>query len=143
MGDMDDLYQEIIIDHYKHPRHAEKLADEDVLVDRENPTCGDQIKLFAKVEDGVIADLRYEAIGCAISVASASMMADALKGKPLSEATKVINAFIAVMRGEVDSLDEEAGDLLALEGVKKYPLRIKCATMSWHALADALQLASS
>lgn len=135
--ELDDLYQEIILDHYKHPRHATKLDESEALVDEENPTCGDQILLTAKVEDGRIADIRYEARGCAISVASSSMMSETLVGKSVEEARRVVADFVAMMKGEKE-MDADLGDVVALEGVKRYPLRIKCATMGWHALDHAL-----
>ena len=136
--ELDDLYQEIILDHYRNPRHAGEVSDEELLVDEENPTCGDQIRLTAKVADGVITDLRYDARGCAISTASASMMGEELIGKTLEEARARIADFVALMRGEKETDLDALGDLAALEGVKRYPLRIKCATMSWHAAGLAL-----
>ena len=141
---MDDLYQEMIIDHYKHPRHAATLRDEEVLVDEENPTCGDRIRLTATVApDGTVEDIRYDANGCAISVASASMMAETLVGMPAAEARGCIADFLALMRGKKEMTPEELGELAALEGVKNFPMRIKCATMCWHAVAHALdQLAA-
>lgn len=136
---MDDLYQEMIIDHYKHPRHAAKLRDEEVLVDEENPTCGDRIRLTAAMaEDGTVAEIRYDANGCAISVASASMMAEALVGMPADQARAKIRDFVELMRGRKEIDAEDLGDLVALEGVKNFPMRIKCATMCWHAVAHAL-----
>ena len=136
--ELDDLYQEIILDHYRNPRHAGQISEEELLVDEENPTCGDQIRLTAEVADGVVKDVRYDARGCAISTASASMMGEELIGKPVSEARARIADFVALMRGEKDLDPDELGDLAALEGVKRYPLRIKCATMSWHAAGLAL-----
>jgi nitrogen fixation NifU-like protein len=135
--ELDDLYQEIILDHFKHPRHSARLSDEEVLVDEENPTCGDQIRLTARVEDGVLRDIRYEAHGCAISVASSSMMSETLIGKPVEEARRWIRDFTGIMTARQPAAGD-LGELVALEGVKRYPLRIKCATMSWHALNHAL-----
>ena len=136
--ELDDLYQEIILDHYRNPRHAGDVSDEELLVDEENPTCGDQIRLTACVEDGVVKDIRYDARGCAISTASASMMGEELIGKSVEQARASIAGFVALMRGEKEAELDELGDLAALEGVKQYPLRIKCATMSWHAAGLAL-----
>lgn len=136
--ELDDLYQEIILDHYRNPRHAGNVSDEELLVDEENPTCGDQIRLTAEVADGVVKDIRYDARGCAISTASASMMGEELIGKPVEEARNRIAEFVALMRGEKEADLDELGDLAALEGVKRYPLRVKCATMSWHAVGLAL-----
>ena len=142
--DMDDLYQEIILDHFKNPRHAATLTEDEALVDEENPTCGDQIRLTATLDgDGKIADIRYDAKGCAISVASSSMMAESLIGMQVEEAKGQIAGFVDLIRGERDIPADELGDLAALEGVKNYPMRVKCATMCWHAVDDALnQLAS-
>lgn len=136
--ELDDLYQEIILDHYRNPRHAGDVSDEELLVDEENPTCGDQIRLTARVENGVVKDIRYDARGCAISTASASMMGEELIGKPVEEARASIAGFVALMRGEKEADPDELDDLAALEGVKRYPLRIKCATMAWHAAGLAL-----
>ena len=136
--EIDDLYQEIILDHYKHPRHARKMSDAEAMVDEENPTCGDHIKLSASVAEGKIADVVMDCTGCAICTASTSIMTEMLVGHPVVEARKMIKAFTGLMRGEGEMSDEELGDLVALRGVTKYPLRVKCATMGWHALQSAL-----
>jgi nitrogen fixation protein NifU and related proteins len=131
----DDLYQEIILDHYKHPRNA---ADLDALPDdriHENPTCGDSLKLAITFgSDGRVESVLFDGSGCAISMASASMMTELLAGKSREEALEVCAEFVAIMRGEIDpSQLEKYGDLAALGGVVQYPLRIKCATLAWHA----------
>jgi len=137
--DLNELYQDIILDHFKNPRHKRALSDEEVLVDEENPTCGDHIRLTAKVKDGKIEDVAFEGKGCAISMASASMMADQLVGMSIDDARRLIRDFVAMIRGEKDFSEEELGELAALEGVKRYPMRVKCATMSWHAAEKALE----
>ena len=136
--ELDDLYQEIILDHYRHPRNAGKVGDEELLVEEENPTCGDQIRLTAVVEDGIVTDIRYEARGCAISTASSSLMTEDLIGKPVEVVRERIQGFVELMRGEKEAGLDELGDLAALEGVKNFPMRIKCATMCWHAVELAL-----
>ena len=136
--DMDELYQEIILDHYRNPRNAGDVSDEVLLVEEENPMCGDQIRLTARVTDGVVTDVCHDSRGCAISMASSSMMSEAVVGKPLAEARAIIENFVELMRGEKDSDPEGMGDLIALEGVRHFPMRIKCATMCWHAIDDAL-----
>ena len=136
--DLDELYQEIIIDHFKNPRNFQSISEEEALADEENPTCGDQIRLIARVEDGLVADVKYEAHGCAISTASASMMSEVLLGKPVDQVREYIQNFVLALKGQKDMDPDEFGDAIALAGVKRYPLRIKCATMSWHALAHAL-----
>jgi len=136
--EFDDLYQEIILDHYRHPRHSGAVSDEDLLVEEENPTCGDQIRLTAAVQNGIVTDIRYDAHGCAISMASSSMMSEELIGKPVEDVRRRIQDFVLLMRGEKEAAEEDLGELAALEGVKHYPLRIKCATMCWHAVEQAL-----
>ncbi len=137
--ELDDLYQDMILDHFKNPRNRRALSDSEVLVDEENPTCGDHIRLTATVKEGRIVDVKYEGKGCAISMASASMMSERLIGMPVGEARKLIGDFVAVIRGEKELSEDELGELAALEGVKKYPMRVKCATMAWHAADQALE----
>ena len=131
----DDLYQEIILDHYRNPRNSTDLSfisDENV---HENPSCGDSVKIHAVVKDGKVEKLEFDGKGCAISVASASMMTDLLAGKTVDEAKRVIARFEEIMRGEGEVSElEEWGELAALSGVIDFPLRVKCATLSWHAL---------
>ena len=137
--ELDDLYQDIILDHYKHPRHHRALSEAEALVDEENPTCGDHIKLTARVEGGCIAEVAVDCQGCAICTASASMMTERVSGAPVAEARTLARDFTALMRGGPDLPDEHLGDLVALRGVRDYPLRVKCATMPWHALEAALK----
>ncbi len=135
----DDLYQEIILDHAKHPRNKENLdfISEDEV--HENPTCGDSIKLAVDLfDDGKLERVRFDGDGCAISTSSASMMTEIVEGKSKEEVLKMIKSFILIMRNEDKSSLEDWGDLIALEGVIKYPLRVKCATLPWHALEVAL-----
>lgn len=139
MDDLDQLYQDIIIDHYKHPRNHAALRDDEVLADEENPMCGDQVRLTARVENGHITDIRYDGKGCAISQASASMMTETLKGRTVEEAGAMIGRFVQAMRGEKEFDSETPEDLLALRGVRKFPLRVKCATMSWHGMEKVLK----
>ena len=136
----DDLYQEIILDHYKHPRNAADLSDAPAEHVHENPTCGDSLKLVVEVsKDGVIESVKFDGSGCAISMASASMMTDRLIGKTVEEALRIAEEFAGVMRGELDvSALEKYGDLVALGGVVQFPLRIKCATLAWHAFEETV-----
>jgi nitrogen fixation NifU-like protein len=135
---LDELYQEIILDHYKHPRHFGKIAEGEAMVDEENPTCGDHIRLNAAVAEGKVSDLVIACEGCAICTASSSMMAEKVLGRPAVEVRALIERFNGMMRGGEELSDEELGDLVALKGVRKYPLRVKCCTMAWHALGAAL-----
>jgi len=136
--ELDDLYQDLILDHFKHPRNYRPLTKEEVLVDEDNPTCGDHIKLMARIEGGRVADVKFEGKGCAISMASASMMTEKLIGMPVADARRLIADFVGLIRGEKEVDADELGDLAALEGVKQYPMRVKCATMCWHAVEKAL-----
>jgi nitrogen fixation protein NifU and related proteins len=136
--ELDELYQDLILDHFKHPRNFRALSDVEVLVDEENPTCGDHIRLMARVEQGKIVDVKYDGKGCAISTASASMMSEKLIGMPVSAARELIGSFVSLIRGEKEMDADTLGELAALEGVKQYPMRVKCATMSWHAVEKAL-----
>lgn len=138
MDDLEQLYQDIILDHYKNPRNRVELRDDEVLADEENPLCGDQVRLAARLEGGRIADVRYDGKGCVISQASASMMTELLKGKSADEAHKMIDQFVQAMRGEREFDPATPDDLLAMGGVRKYPLRVKCATMSWHGMEKVL-----
>lgn len=135
---LDDLYQEIILDHYRHPRHFASISEEEAMVDEENPTCGDHIRLVAAVDKDVVSGIRIECKGCAICTASSSMMAERVMGRPVTEVRSLIARFNDMMRGGAELSDEELGDLVALKGVRRYPLRIKCCTMAWHGLGAAL-----
>jgi nitrogen fixation protein NifU and related proteins len=136
--EIDELYQEIILDHYKRPRHARKIPDAEAMVDDENPTCGDRIKLNAAVDGETVRRIEIDCAGCAICSASASMMAEKLEGRPVAEARRWIHDFTELMRGAAELDDDALGDLVALRGVRRYPLRVKCATMAWHALGAVL-----
>ncbi len=139
MSDLKDLYQEVIFDHNRNPRHFGKVEDANRCVKGFNPLCGDRMTLYMKVDDsGRIADLSFEGSGCAISVASASMMTDMLVGKTVDEAEALFQKFHGMMMSEDDG-DEQLGKLQALSGVKGFPSRIKCATLAWHALQAALK----
>lgn len=136
---LDELYQEIILDHYKRPRHARSIPDDEALVDEENPTCGDRVKLVAVVKDGRIADIGIDVRGCAICTASASMMAERAVNSEVEDWRRFSGNFLEMMRGAREMADDELGDLVALRGVRAYPVRVKCATMAWHALQKALK----
>lgn len=136
----EDLYQEIILDHYRHPRNFDALTDVGEQEVYENPTCGDSVKLVVDVDaNGMVEGIRYNSKGCAISVASASLMSERLKGLSVKQAIDRVDEFMSILRGENKEEGlEEWGDLIALEGVAQYPLRVKCATLAWHALRHAL-----
>ncbi len=140
MDDLQDLYQEVVIDHNRRPRNFRKPEGANCNAEGFNPLCGDQITLYLTVKDGAVTDVGFQGAGCAISKASASMMTESIKGKTAAEAREVFKAFhrmITRVQPE-DSDSELLGDLEVLEGVSEYPARIKCASLSWHALQAAL-----
>ena len=134
---LDDLYREIILDHYAHPRNRGRLDPADISVEGANPLCGDELSLHARVRDGVIEEVSFEGRGCSISQASASMMTEEMKGKTLAEVHTLVEQFKAMMHGQTSTL--EGTDLAALQGVRKFPVRVKCATLAWHTLEEALE----
>lgn len=138
MQGLEDLYREVILDHYRSPHGGAAIPDPDVEVEGFNPLCGDELLMQLDLEDGVVSAVHVKPNGCSISVASASMLAQLLPGKSVPEALALKETFKAVMRGESwpDGLDP--GDLEALEGVKNFPVRIKCALLAWMTLEQAL-----
>jgi nitrogen fixation protein NifU and related proteins len=135
---LDDLYKEVILDHYKSPRNKRPMPEAELSCSRNNPLCGDEITVFAHVEDGTIADVSFQGQGCSISQSSASMLTEAVKGRSVDDAKGLAADFRGMMAGEVEPTEEEFGDLVALKGVVKYPIRIKCAVLAWDVLQEAL-----
>ena len=138
-NNLDDLYRDIIMDHYKTPRGRKKLAKADIKNEGKNPVCGDEIEVSMRVSDGRIDDISVQCLGCAISVASGSMLAETIKGKSVEEVKKIARAVKAILKGEQPEEGIELGDLEALEGVNKFPVRIKCALLSWSTLVEGLE----
>jgi nitrogen fixation protein NifU and related proteins len=139
-NNLDNLYRQVIMDHYKNPRNKGVLEEGSLTVNMNNPTCGDRIQLTMKVDDGKVSDAKFEGEGCSISMSSASMMTQAVKGRPIEEALKLSTVFSDIMQGkdyEEDDLD--LGDIEALQGVAKFPARIKCATLAWKAMEKGLK----
>ena len=135
---LDDLYRETILDHYSHPRNRGVVEPADVSRDGANPLCGDEVRVTLRARDGIVEDVRFEGKGCSISQASASMMTEQVKGRPVADAARLIAAFKAMMHdGGVPT--DGLGDLEALRGVRKFPVRVKCATLSWITLELALE----
>ena len=135
---LDDLYKEVILDHYKNPRNKRPLPEADLSCTRNNPLCGDEITVFAHLENGQVAKVAFQGQGCSISQASASMMTEAVAGKPVDQAQALAEDFRGMMAGEVGPDEDEFGDLVALKGVVKYPIRIKCAVLAWDVLQEVL-----
>lgn len=139
-NNLDALYRQVIMDHYKHPRNRGVIEDDSLTINMNNPTCGDRIQLTLKVENDMVVDAKFEGEGCSISMSSASMMTQAIKGKPIDEALKLANNFSDMVQGKDLEIDEDLdlGDIEALQGVCKFPARIKCATLAWKAMEKAL-----
>ena len=132
---LDTLYRQVIMDHYKHPRNRGTFEDESLTVEMNNPTCGDRIFLQFKLDGDVVEDVRFTGEGCSISLASASMMTQAIKGKKIDEALQMSENFSNMMLGqEVDIEAFGLEDIEALQGVANFPARIKCATLAWKAM---------
>jgi nitrogen fixation NifU-like protein len=138
LGGLDDLYKEVILDHYKNPRNKHDLPGAERSSSKNNPLCGDEITVLAHLDGGAVAEVAFLGSGCSISQASASMMTEAVKGKSVDEAREVTTEFRGMMEGALDPDEDDLGDLMALKGVVKYPVRIKCAVLAWDVLQDAL-----
>ncbi|MBM7510429.1 Fe-S cluster assembly sulfur transfer protein SufU [Nocardioides salarius] len=138
-AELDSLYQEIILDHYKNPHHKGLREPFEAEVHHVNPTCGDEITLRVHLADGVVQDVSYDSVGCSISQASTSVMADLVIGKPVDEAMSIHEEFLALMQGKgtVEPDEEVLEDGIAFAGVAKFPARVKCALLSWMAWKDA------
>lgn len=138
-NNLDTLYRQVIMDHYKNPRNQGNLEGDSLTVNMNNPTCGDRIQLQMKVKDGKIADAKFVGEGCSISLSSASMMTQAVKGKSVDDALALSEIFSNIMQGkEYDEDRFDLGDIEALQGVCKFPARIKCATLAWKAMEKGL-----
>ncbi|MFP4623270.1 MAG: Fe-S cluster assembly sulfur transfer protein SufU [Gemmatimonadota bacterium] len=139
-----DLFQDIILEHYKRPRNKGALQDATVDVTMNNPTCGDAVHLYLKVEDGVVRDVAFEGEGCSISQSSISMMTQILKDRPVSEGLELAERFKAMMHGDEEAAkDAQLKDARALAGVSRFPTRVKCALLGWNAFEEAAGAARS
>jgi nitrogen fixation NifU-like protein len=141
--DLDALYQEIILDHYKNPHHKGLRDPYEAEVHHVNPTCGDEVTLRVHLADGKVADVSYDSVGCSISQASASVMTDLVIGKPIDEAMSIHESFLTLMqgRGNVEPDEDVLEDGIAFAGVAKFPARVKCALIGWSAFRDAVMRA--
>jgi len=138
MSDLNDLYQEVILDHNRRPRNFHALADASHSAEGYNPLCGDRLTLYLKLADGTIEDVSFVGAGCAISKASASMMTDALKGRTIAEANALFDRFHRMVTTPPDQAVEDMGKLSSLAGVREFPVRVKCASLAWHTLKAAM-----
>ena len=137
-----ELYQEVILDHSRHPRHYGPMADASHMAEGYNPLCGDKVTVYLKLDaDGRVADIGFEGKGCAISQASASMMVDMLKGRTAADAQKLMQGFLHLVKGEdASGLSEDDRETLdVMGGISEFPMRVKCATLAWHTYKNAVE----
>lgn len=135
---LDDMYRDIIMEHYRYPRGHEKISEPDIKNEGHNPVCGDEIEIQLKMDDDKIKTVSVDCAGCAISTASGSMLAEICEGKTLDEVKKIAGIVKALLKGEAFDESIDIGDIEALRGVKKFPVRVKCALLSWTTLVDAI-----
>jgi nitrogen fixation protein NifU and related proteins len=138
MNDLRDLYQEVILDHNRRPRNFGPLAAANHQAEGDNPLCGDKVSVLLDVEDGRIQDIAFQGVGCAISMASASLMTEALKGQTVEEARRLFHVFHDLLTTGAGESSPELGKLAVFTGVREFPMRVKCATLAWHTLLAAL-----
>ena len=146
MSELTDLYQEVILDHNKSPRNFGTIEDADRTADGHNPLCGDQLRVYLVLDGETVQDIKFEGSGCAISKASASLMTEAVKGKTVGEAEALFKGFHDLMTGDPAvraQAGAELGKLAVFEGVREFPVRVKCATLSWHTLEAAIRSQAS
>jgi nitrogen fixation NifU-like protein len=139
MSEMRELYQEMILDHHRHPRNFGKLPGANREAEGFNPLCGDRVTVYALMDDDRIQDLSFEGSGCAICMASCSLMTEAVKGQTVAEAEALFGRFHDLVTNDAAAVDEEAlGKLAVFDGVREFPVRVKCATLPWHTLRAAM-----
>ncbi|HEV7504689.1 MAG TPA: SUF system NifU family Fe-S cluster assembly protein [Thermoanaerobaculia bacterium] len=138
MNDLRELYQDIILDHNRHPRNFGPLPASNHQAEGNNPLCGDQVSVLLDVADGCIRDIAFQGVGCAISMASASLMTEALKGQTVEEARRLFHVFHDLLTTGAGESAPELGKLAVFTGVREFPMRVKCATLPWHTLLAAL-----
>jgi nitrogen fixation NifU-like protein len=140
MSELRELYQETILDHGKNPRNYGEIEGADHRAEGHNPLCGDRITIYVKAPHGVVEEVGFDGAGCAISTASASMMTQALKGKPVEQCREIFEIFHDLLTGkaELDDAAPKLGKLQVFAGVREFPIRVKCATLAWHTLRAAL-----
>ncbi|MBA2525920.1 MAG: SUF system NifU family Fe-S cluster assembly protein [Pyrinomonadaceae bacterium] len=140
MSELSELYQQVILDHNKKPRNFRKLENANHSAEGYNPLCGDQLTVYLQMDNEAVKDITFEGSGCAISKAAASMMTQAVKGKTKPEAEKLFNEFHGMVTGELDAerAPNQLGNLKIFAGVREFPVRVKCATLSWHTMHAAL-----
>jgi len=142
MSELQDLYQEVILDHNKTPRNYHVMEDADFAIEGFNPLCGDHYKVYVKMENDVIADVSFDGAGCAISKSSASVMTQIVKGKTKGEVDRLFQEFHHLVKGELHGVEamERLGKLAVFSGVSEFPARVKCASLPWHTLKAAVEM---
>ena len=141
MSELQELYQELVLDHNRRPRNVQKLAGANRTAEGYHPLCGDRITVYVRLEDGVVRDFSFQGSGCAIATAAASMMGESVKGKTTAEAAALFKAFHTMVTADLGTVFEpiDLGKLAAFSGVREFPIRVKCATLPWHTLRAALE----
>jgi nitrogen fixation NifU-like protein len=135
---LDEIYKEVILDHYKNPRNKREMPDAELTCSKNNPLCGDEITVFVHAEDGKVLDVSFIGQGCSISQSSASMMTESVGGKTVEEVDQLSASVRGMLSGEIEPDEDAFGELVALKGVVKYPIRVKCAVLAWDVLQEAL-----
>ena len=139
MSDLKDLYQEVILDHNRNPRNCYVMDGASCVADGHNPLCGDTVKVYLRIEDGVIEEISFQGQGCAICTASTSLMTESVRGKSVEEAQGLFDEFHQMLTGVAEEQGVALGKLQVFEGVREYPVRVKCATLAWHTLHAAME----
>jgi len=139
MSDMRELYQEVILDHNKQPRNCYVMDCANRSADGHNPLCGDTVKVYLRIENGIIEEISFQGAGCAICTASTSLMTESVTGKTVEEAKNLFDEFHHMLTGVAEEQGLELGKLQVFEGVREYPVRVKCATLAWHTLNAAME----
>lgn len=141
--ELDDLYRELLLDHYRHPHNKGALDGATAKAEGFNPLCGDEIGVDLVVDDGIVKEVMFQGRGCSISQASGSMMTDAVKGLTREEALSMVEDFKRIMTNPEEEIPAQLGDLEAFQGVAKFPIRVKCATLAWRVLEDGIKTTQS
>jgi nitrogen fixation protein NifU and related proteins len=135
---LDEIYKEVILDHYKNPRNKREMPDAELTCSKNNPLCGDEITVYVHADDGKVLDVSFIGQGCSISQSSASMMTESVAGKTVEEVEEISTSVRGMLSGEIEPDEDAFGELVALKGVVKYPIRVKCAVLAWDVLQEAL-----
>ena len=135
---LDEIYKEVILDHYKNPRNKREMPDAELTCSKNNPLCGDEITVYVHAEDGKVLDVSFIGQGCSISQSSASMMTESVSGKTVEQVEELSTSVRGMLSGEIEPDEDAFGELVALKGVVRYPIRVKCAVLAWDVLQEAL-----